>query len=104
MSQSITIYRREDRNTTPRGFGNPPMYHIDEPLSSDWDMVWVSPIDITLPEGYSVAECASGGRELYDLQDQRVEIVDDHGHPALLVDVRTNKRGKQYGVYQRLDE
>lgn len=96
-----TIYKLETDNTTPRGFGYPPTYHCDEPTSGD--MRWVTPIEITLPDGFEIAESADGQRFLYDAQGQHVAIEDDHGHPAILVDVRANKRGKQYGVYQRLD-
>lgn len=98
----ITIWKLETSDTTPRGFGYDPTYHLEEPTSGD--MRWITPIEATLPDGYSIAESASGPKELYDTQGEYVKIVDDHGHPAILIDVRQNKRGKQYGVYNRLDK
>jgi hypothetical protein len=84
--------------------GYTPTYHITEPQSNGWDTIWTTPIECVLPDGYSVAECVDGSMQLYDAQDQRVEIEDDHGHPAILECVRYNKRHKPYGVYTRLDK
>jgi hypothetical protein len=103
----VTIWKLEDGNTRPLGFGYAPTYHCDEPYKdvAPWDtMITVTPVEITLPDGYEIAKSASGPKELYDAQGEYVQIVDDHGHPAILIDVRYNKRGKQYGVYNRLDK
>jgi hypothetical protein len=102
--EKIIIWKREDQNTTPRGFGNTPTYHLDEPYHSDKDMIWVTAIDIVLPDGYTVAESNSGSKELYDENDNQVDIIDDHGHPAILLDVYNNKQGKHYGHFLRLDK
>ncbi|HBS60894.1 MAG TPA: hypothetical protein DEA44_16730 [Firmicutes bacterium] len=104
MSQIITIYRREDQNTTPRGFGNPPTYHIDAPPHSDADMIWVEPVQITLPDGYTVAESESGPREMYDPQGRYVKIFDDHGHPAIMYGTGRGREGKPFAKYFRLDK
>jgi hypothetical protein len=102
--QKITIWKREDANTTPRGFGNAPTYHIDEPYHSDKDMIWVTAIEITLPDGYEVSECVDGSKQLYDKKGDQIEILDDHGHPAILLDIYNNKQGKPYGHFIRLDK
>ena len=105
MSQQIiTVWRREDRDTTPRGFGNPPTYSLDKPYTSDWDMIWAEPITCTLPDGYTIAECVSGTMELYNPDNQREEIVDDHGHPAIVTGMGVNSAGKTFTRYQRLDK
>lgn len=100
----ITIYRREDANTTPRGFGYPPTYHIDEPHHSDAEMIWVEPVQITLPEGYTIAENNTGSLALYDPQGNPTAIGDDHGHPAIYLETWRNKQGKPFDRYQRLDK
>ena len=57
-----------------------------------------------LPDGYEVAECNGGTLELYDPQGKRVEILDDHGHPAIVTGVGYNKEGKAFVHYLRLDK
>lgn len=104
MSNTITIWRRYDSNTTPRGFGNPPTYHIDKPYTSDTDMIWADPIEITLPDGYSVAEAADGQQYLYDARGRQEPILDDHGHPAIVIGVGVNKQGKTFSRCLRLDK
>lgn len=101
---TTTIYRREDSNTKPRGFGNDPTYHVDAPSHSDADLIWIEPVTITIPDGYSIDESNSGPREMYDRDGQRVEIVDDHGHPAILIGIGRNRDGKAFARYQRLDK
>lgn len=103
MSNAI-IYRRADRNTTPRGFGNPPTYHCDEITNNDTEMVWVDPVEIILPEGYTIAEANDGHKYLYDEQDKQQPIVDDHGHPAIVTGKGRNKEGKPFLYYKRLDK
>ena len=88
----------------PRGFGNPPTYHLDKPYTSDYEMIWAEPITCTLPECYTIAESNGGTTELYDAKDQRVAIVDEHGHPAIVTGVGVNKRGKQFAICTRLDK
>ena len=102
--QKFTVWKREDANTMPRGFGNAPTYHLDEPSHSDKDMIWVTAIDCTLPDGYSVAECQDGSTQLYDKNNEHVQIIDDHSHPAILLDVYHAKSGKPYGHFLRLDK
>lgn len=102
MAQQFTVWRREDSNTTPRGFGNPPTYHLDEPY--DAEMLLAEPITCTLPEGYTIAECNQGTTELYDTKGQREPITDDHGHPAIVTGVGVNKQGKTFEIYLRLDK
>jgi hypothetical protein len=103
MTQA-TIYRREDANTTPRGFGNPPTYHCDEPSHSDRDMIWVTPVTINLPDGWEIAQSESGPYELYDDKGEYQRIVDDHGHPAIITGTGSNKQGKTFATYHRLDK
>lgn len=57
-----------------------------------------------LPDGYEVSESNGGTTELYDPQGRRVEIVDDHGHPALYVGDGINKNGDRFTRYLRLDK
>lgn len=101
---TITIYRREDSNTTPRGFGNKPTYSIDVPMHSDADMVWIYPVVCTIPDGYSVGKAEDGASYLYNERNQYMEIVDDHGHPAIVTGVGYNKEGKSFARYLRLDK
>lgn len=100
----ITIYRRSDANTRPGGVGNPPTYHIDEPHHSDAGMVWIDPVQITIPVGYSVAESSGGGRLLYGPDGSNELIVDDHGHPAIITGAYRSKRGELCPAYTRLDQ
>jgi hypothetical protein len=104
MSKQATIYRRYDSDTTPRGFGYPPTYHCDKPYTSDSEMVWADEIAVNLPDGYEIAKSNSGPMELYDPDGERVEITDDHGHPAIMLDLYHSKSGKPYGHYLRLDK
>lgn len=104
MSQTITIYRRETANTSPRGFGYAPTYHIDEPYHDDTEMIWIEPIEITIPDGYTVRVANNGGRYLYDTKNEFTPIEDDHGHPAINMGVWQNKAGKPFVRYQRLDK
>jgi hypothetical protein len=83
---TITIWKREDSNTTPRGFGNPPTYYIDEPRTSDAEMIWAEPIKITLPDGWSVGVNAYGERIVFDETGTKADIIDHNGHPAVIVD------------------
>lgn len=102
--KQLTIYRRHDANTRPGGFGNPPTYHIDEPRHSDTEMIWVDPVQITIPEGYRVAESNGGDRLLYDPQGRYVEIVDRRGHPAIITGAYRDKRGELCPAYAHLDK
>lgn len=104
MTQTITIYRREDKDTTPRGLGNPPTYHFDEPYHSDREMIWSEPVQITLPDGYTVSIANDGHQYLYDPQDNHEPVVDDHGHPAIEIGSWQNKEGKPYVRFLRLDK
>jgi hypothetical protein len=104
MSKQATIYRRYDSDTTPRGFGNAPTYHCGKPYTSDSEMIWADEITITLPGGYEIAESADSEKHLYDAKGEYVQIDDDHGHPAILLDVYYSKTGKPYGHYLRLDK
>jgi hypothetical protein len=83
MTTKITVWRREDRNTTPRGFGDPPTYYLDKPQESD--MVWAEPIDCILPPGYTVAESESGEHYIYAPDGSHCPIVDRNGHPGIIV-------------------
>lgn len=67
-------------------------------------MLWAEPVEITLPDGYSVGESADGTRHLYDPEDKYEPIVDDHGHPAIVIGAWQNKDGKPFTRYQRLDK
>lgn len=100
----ITIWKREDSNTTPRGLGSPPSYHLDKPYTSESEMIWAEPILCTLPDGYSIAESNGGTTELYDENNQREQIIDDHGHPAIAIGVGRNKNGKESAICRRLDK
>ena len=104
MSNTIIIYRREDANTKPRGFGNDPTYHIDKPYHSDFDMIWIETINITLPEGYTIAENMYNEKCLFDAENKHVDIIDDHGHPAIITGFGYNKEGKSFAKYLRLDK
>lgn len=89
---TFAVYKCETENTTPRGFGFKPTYHLDKVCTSEKDMIWITEILCTLPEGYLIAECVSGTTELYNERGQRVEIVDDHGHPAVEIENGTFER------------
>lgn len=67
-------------------------------------MLWVEEIQCTLPEGYSIVERVSDTTELYNESGKRVEIVDDHGHPAIVLDILHNKEGRSFAKYLRLDK
>lgn len=84
MAQQFTVWKREDSNTTPRGFGNPPTYSIDKPYTSDADMSWAEPIVCTLPDGHTIAEDNHGAMQLYDAKGLRTAIVDHCGRPAIV--------------------
>lgn len=55
-----------------------------------------------LPDGYTVAECNGRTLEIYDPQGERDQIVDDHGHPAVVAGVGYAKGGKIFARYLRL--
>lgn len=82
----VTIWKRETSNTRPRGFGNRPTYHFDEPHHSDAEMIWVQPLKVELPEGYEVAECQDGSMRLYDKKGEHVDVFDRNGSPAIMLD------------------
>lgn len=79
----ITIYKREDENTRPRGFGNPPTYHILDDAPQDEALVWWYPIEITLPDGYYVAQCNDWQRRIFNAQGVSLDIIDRHDHPYI---------------------
>jgi len=58
----------------------------------------------TLPDGYEVAESNGGTLELYNPQGERVQIMDDHGHPAVVTGIGYNRDGKAFAHYLRLDK
>ena len=93
--EKLTIWRRIDSDTTPRGLGNAPTYHIDKPATSDADMVWAEQIPTILPDGYEVAESGTGEHMMYDEKGNYSQITDNgHGHPA---------RVEEHGSRVRLD-
>ena len=63
--KEITIYKREDENTRPRGWAFDPTYHIFDEAPSDSDRVWWTPIDATIPEGYYVKRRDDGNLGLF---------------------------------------
>ena len=79
----ITIYKREDENTRPRGFGNPPTYHILDGAPQDEALVWWYPIEIILPDGYYVAQCNDWQRRIFNAQGVSLDIIDRHDHPYI---------------------
>lgn len=81
----ITLWRREDENTTPRGFGYLPTYSVDKPATSD--LVWAEEVDCWLPDGWQVGVTAFDTHEIYDDKGERVDITDDNGHPAYMTGV-----------------
>lgn len=81
--EKITIYKREDENTRPRGFGNPPTYHIFREAPSDGDLVWWYPIEITLPDGYYVARCNDLQYRIFDAKGESQDIMDRNDHPCI---------------------
>lgn len=101
----VIIYRLEDENTRPGGFGFAPTYHFDEPRSNGWDMQWVTPIEITLPEGYSIKESYGLTQYLYDDKGKHVDVIDDDGHPAIHTGkTYTGKDGRTHFAMLRLDK
>ena len=83
--KKITIWRRFDSDTTPRGLGRAPTYHIDKPATSDWEMVWAEEVPVILPDGYEVAESGMGDRMMYDERGNHCHIIDNgSGHPAMV--------------------
>lgn len=104
MSNTITIWQRYDRDTTPRGFGRAPSYHIEKPYTNDTEMIWADPVTITIPDGYTIAANNYGDIMLFDTDNCAVDIVDDHGHPAIVIGAGTNKGGKRFARYKRLDK
>lgn len=97
--EKITIYKRDDENTRPRGFGNPPTYHILEDAPRDKDFVWWTPIEITIPEGYTVAQCNDWQYRLFDSKGRSMDILDWRDHPCI-IDLDT----PGYPRYIRLDK
>ena len=102
-----TIYRIETRNTRPAGFGFAPSYVFDEPIISamqrNEDFMDSSPVDISIPVGYEVCKNTFGELQLFDNQGRYIDVIDDHGHPAILIEIWQNKNGKPFPRYLRLD-
>lgn len=82
--EKITIYMRKDENTRPRGFGNPPTYHILDEAPQDKALVWWTPIKITLPDGYHVAQCNDWQYRIFDATGERRDIIDHNGYPCII--------------------
>ena len=103
-----TIYRITTRNTRTIGFGFQPTYAIDPPVigdrqrSEDW--MESQPVEISLPEGFTIAPNTYGELMLWNATGTHVDIVDDHGHPAIVIEHWTNKNGKPFTRYRRLDK
>ena len=96
----ITIYRREDENTRPGGFGFEPTYHILEEAPRDEALVWWHPIEITLPDGYYVAQCNDWQYRVFDAKGESQDIFDRHGHPC----INTAKSIWDPPIWTRLDK
>lgn len=99
----FAVWKREDSNTAPRGFGFMPAYSIDKPYTSECEMIWAEPIMCTLPEGYTIAESNGGTKELYDNNGRRVAIIDYHGHPSVVLGIKRDKRGNTIVIHKQLD-
>lgn len=65
MTTKITIYKREDENTRPRGWAFDPTYHIFDEAPSDSDRVWWTPIEAIIPDGYYVKRRDDGNLGLF---------------------------------------
>lgn len=98
--EKITIYKREDENTRPRGFGNPPTYHILDEAPSDSDLVWWYPIEITLPDGYYVARCNDWQYRIFDAKGESQDIMDRNDHPC----INTAESIWDRSIWTRLDK
>lgn len=81
--KEITIYMRKDENTRPRGFGNPPTYHILVEAPQNKALVWWTPIKITLPDGYHVAQCNDWQYCIFDAKGESQDIIDHNGYPCI---------------------
>lgn len=109
MSSNVTIYRITGSNTKPIGLGYDPQYVFEQPVFSAeqrWydHLLSAEPVEITLPDGYTIARNGYDELRMFDAAGQYVEIVDDHGHPALIIEQWINKQGKPFLRYQRLDK
>lgn len=80
---TISIWRREDADTTPRGLGKKPTYSIDRPYTSDAAMIWAVEIPCELPEGCTVGIGNDDIARIYDAKNSVCEIFDRNNHPYI---------------------
>lgn len=99
----IIVWKYEDNNTTPRGFGFLPTYHLDKPYINGSEIGWTKPIECTLPDGYTIGVNDTGITELYDAENKCASIIDYNGHPAITTGLNFNKQGV-FAIYKILDK
>lgn len=75
-----TIYRRYSRDTI-RIVGCEATYHVEKPYTSDREMIWADPVEVTIPDGFTIADNMVGIAMLYDQTGECYPITDWHGKP-----------------------
>lgn len=75
-----TIYRRYSRDTI-RIVGQEATYHVEKPYTSDSEMIWADPVEVTIPDGFTVADNTAGIAMLYDQTGAYYPITDRHEKP-----------------------
>lgn len=83
----IKIYRIEDNNTTPRGFGRPPKFTLDRPRIKDPEhMTWVRELTCEMPEGFTTEQNRLEEKLFFDSADRGYFVESYGGKPVINVD------------------